>query len=330
MNWAGVNSVTRRRPGGARADSVVRMGLGHDHGMPTTAAGRHFGRMAVVLSITLSVMVLEIIGAVVSGSLALLSDAGHMFTDAAGVSIALIATKLAARPANDQRTFGLQRTEILAALSNAVVLIVIAILIVIEAISRLGSTSTVHSTPMLIFGIIGLVANAISLSVLARGQKASLNVRGAYLEVLGDLLGSAAVIVASIVIMITGFAPADSIASLLIAAMILPRAWSLLRDVVNVLLEATPKGIDLEAVREHVASVPGVLDLHDLHAWTITSGVPVLSAHVVVERAWLDADGVDHVLDRLGDCLRGHFDVDHCTFQLEPADHSAHETHLHD
>lgn len=306
------------------------MGLGHDHGMPTTAAGKHSGRMAVVLGITLFVMVLEVIGALLSGSLALLSDAGHMFTDAAGVTIALVATRLAATPANDQRTFGLQRTEILAALSNAVVLIVIAVLIVVEAISRLGSAAAVHSTPMLVFGVIGFVANGVSMSILAKGQKASLNVRGAYLEVLGDLLGSAAVIVASIVIMTTGFSPADSIASLLIAAMILPRAWSLLRDVVNVLLEATPKGIDLEKVRDHMASVPGVLDLHDLHAWTITSGVPVLSAHVVVERAWLDADGIDHVLDRLGDCLRGHFDVDHCTFQLEPADHSAHEPHLHD
>ncbi|GAB3563208.1 cation diffusion facilitator family transporter [Spelaeicoccus albus] len=306
------------------------MGLGHDHGMPTTAAGNHSRRMALVLGITLSVMVLELIGALVSGSLALLSDAGHMFTDAAGVTIALIATRLAATPANDQRTFGLQRTEILAALSNAVVLIVIAVLIVVEAISRLGSAASVHSMPMLIFGIIGLVANAISMSVLASGQKASLNVRGAYLEVLGDLLGSAAVIVASVVIMTTGFEPADSIASLLIAAMILPRAWSLLRDVVNVLLEATPKGIDLEKVRDHVSSVPGVIDLHDLHAWTITSGVPVLSAHVVVERDWLDADGIDHVLDRLADCLRGHFDVEHCTFQLEPADHSAHEPRLHD
>ncbi|WGW12452.1 cation diffusion facilitator family transporter [Saxibacter everestensis] len=305
------------------------MGSGHSHGLPTTSAGKHWRSMVIVLCVALTVLVIEVIGAWISGSLALLADAGHMLTDAAGIGIALIATRLAARPASAQRTYGLQRAEILAALTNAIILLVIATFIVAEAVGRFGAEAEVAPVPMLIFGGIGLVANAVSMLILAKGQKESLNVRGAYLEVLGDLLGSVAVIVAAIVIALTGFVAADSIASLLIAAMIVPRAWSLLRDVVDVLLESTPRGVDLEKVREHMLSVPGVIDMHDVHAWTITSGVPVMSAHIVVDAEWLDADGIDQVLDHLLTCLKGHFEVDHCTFQIEPLAHAEHESHVH-
>jgi cobalt-zinc-cadmium efflux system protein len=182
---------------------------------------------------------------------------------------------------------------------------------------------------MLFAAILGAVANLVSLLVLRGGQEESLNIRGAYLEVLGDLLGSVAVIIAAIVILATGFQAADTIASVLIALMILPRAWSLLRDVVDVLLEASPKGVEVQMIREHILSVAGVTDVHDIHIWTITSGVPVFSAHVVVEDGVLNARGADQLLDKLITCLGSHFDTDHCTFQLEPASHSEHEEHQH-
>jgi cobalt-zinc-cadmium efflux system protein len=178
--------------------------------------------------------------------------------------------------------------------------------------------------------VLGAAANLACLLILRGGHAESLNVRGAYLEVLGDLLGSLAVIAAAVVIALTGFRQADAIASILIALMILPRAWSLLRDVVNVLLEATPKGVDVDLVREHILGAAGVVDVHDIHIWTITSGVPVFSAHVVVEDEVLSAGGMDQVLDRLSDCLGDHFDTGHCTFQVEPASHAVHETRHHD
>jgi cobalt-zinc-cadmium efflux system protein len=198
-----------------------------------------------------------------------------------------------------------------------------------EAIRRIGAAPDVQTDIMLYTAILGAAANLASLLILRGAQKESLNVRGAYLEVLGDLLGSFAVIAAALVIMLTGFRAADTIASVLIAVMILPRAWHLLRDVVDVLLEATPKGVEVRMIREHILSVAGVVAVHDIHIWTITSGVPVFSAHVVVEDAVLSARGADQVLDKLTTCLGSHFDTEHCTFQLEPASHSEHESHQH-
>jgi cobalt-zinc-cadmium efflux system protein len=298
----------------------------HHHG---TATGRHRGRLAVVLVITISVMLVEVVAGVLSGSLALLADAGHMLTDAAGVGMALFAAALAARPATDVRTFGMQRAEVLAALANALLLGVVSIWVLIEAVRRWFSPAEVDTTLMLGAAVLGGVANTVSLLLLHRGQRESLNVRGAYLEVLGDLLGSVAVVIAGVVILTTGFVRADALASFVIALMILPRALVLLRDVVDVLLEATPRGVDLEHVREHMRSVEGVVDVHDLHAWTITSGVPVLSAHVVVDHDWMEQGRYGEVLDRRGECLSGHFDVEHCTFQLEPVGHQAHEPAHH-
>ncbi|UKA63116.1 cation diffusion facilitator family transporter [Arthrobacter sp. FW306-04-A] len=305
------------------------MGHDHNHSHGVTATGKHRKRLIAVLAITLAVVLVQVAGAVVSGSLALLADAGHMLSDAAGVFIALLAAWIATRPPSDQRTYGYQRAEVLAALANALILIVISVVIFIEAIRRFGETPEIRTDVMLFAAILGAVANMVSLLILRGAQKESLNVRGAYLEVLGDLLGSFAVILAAIIIMTTGLRVADPIASILISLMILPRAWHLLRDVVDVLLEATPKGVEVQMIREHILSVEGVVAVHDIHIWTITSGVPVFSAHVVVEDRILDATGADRLLDQLGSCLGSHFDTEHCTFQLEPAGHSAHETHQH-
>lgn len=302
------------------------MGSGHSHG---TATGQHRNRLVAVLAITLTVMAVEIIGGLVAGSLALLADAGHMFTDAVGVGLALLAAAFAAKSATPERTFGYQRSEILAAVANALLLFGVAAYVLVEAARRLSNPPDVSSGLMLVVAVVGLVANSGSLLLLRGGQAESLNVRGAYLEVLGDLLGSAAVIVAAVIIWVTGFTRADAIASAAIGLLILPRTWVLLREAIDVLLESTPKGVDLVEVRGHILEVPGIVDVHDLHAWTITSGVPVLSAHIVVDDHTLADGGAGRVLDQLCDCLKGHFDLDHCTFQLEPKGHREHEAAVH-
>ncbi|ROS31724.1 cation diffusion facilitator family transporter [Cellulomonas sp. PhB150] len=299
---------------------------GHTHG--TTAAHAHRGRLAAVLGLTLTVMVVEVIGGIASGSFALVADAGHMLTDAAGVALALGATALAARPATAERTFGWQRAEMLAALVNGLLILVVGVLVLAGGVRRIVDPQEVEGGLMLVVACVGLVANGIGLVLLVPGQRDSLNVRGAYLEVLGDLLGSAAVVVAALVVLATGFERADGVASVLIGLMILPRAVGLLRQVATVLLEATPTGVDLAAVRAHICGVPGVVGVHDLHAWTITSGVPVLSAHVEVPDAVLERGEAGRVLDDLRGCLAGHFDVDHCTFQLEPPSTGT-EPHTH-
>ena len=301
----------------------------HGHGGPVTATGGHRRTLVIVLIVTLAVTALQLIGGILSGSLALLADAGHMLADAAGVGAALVAAALATRPATSARTFGLLRAEILAALANAVLLGGVAIWVLVEAAQRWDEPPDVETGLMLAVAVVGAAANLGSLLVLRDGQRESLNVRGAYLEVLGDLVGSVLVIVAGITIATTGYARADALASVAIGLMILPRAWGLLRDVLDVLLEATPRGVDLDYVRDHIRSVPGVVDVHDLHAWTITSGVPVLSAHVVVDDDCIATGRSGEVLDRLGECLEGHFEVAHCTFQLEPVGHQEHEAAHH-
>lgn len=300
------------------------MGAGHEHGH---AAGRAVDRtrLKLVLGVTLVVIVLEVVGAILSGSLALLADAGHMVTDAAAVTLALSASYVAALPATSRRTFGFHRAEILAALVNAVVLLVVCSYLVWSGVRRLVDPVPVEADLMLAFAVVGLAANAVSLGLLARRRDSSLNMRGAYLEVLSDLLGSVAVVAAAFVILGTGFVRADPIASLVIAAMILPRSFTLLREAVDVLLEASPRGVDLDEVRAHLAAVPGVVDVHDLHAWTITSGMPVLSVHVTVTDRVVEERGVCELLDELSGCVAGHFDVDHATFQIEPESHRSHE-----
>ena len=297
--------------------------MGHDHHRSATAA--HRGRLSAVFAITVAVLMVEVAGAALSGSLALLADAGHVLADGAGIGLALLAIRFAARPASPQRTFGYYRLEILAAVVNAVLLFGVAGFVLVEAWRRLTEPPAVASGLMLAVAAAGLAANAGSMWLLRDGQQHSLNLRGAYLEVLGDLLGSVAVLAAAAVIALTGFQAADPIASALIGVLILPRTWRLLREAVDVLLEAAPKGVDLAEVRQHLIGTPGVTDVHDLHAWTITSGLPVLSVHVVLERG---ADA-GKVLDGLGDCLAGHFDIEHSTFQLEQPEHRGHEGATH-
>lgn len=282
-----------------------------------SAAGQDRRSLVIVLVISIAILVFELVGGIVANSLALLADAGHVFTDVAGITLALGAIWVAGRPATDTRTFGWYRAEILAAAFNAVLLFGVAAFVLWEAVDRWNEPPAVEGGLMLGVAIIGGVANLVSLLILRGPQARSLNMRGAYLEVLGDLLGSVAVVVAAIVIALTGFTRADAIASAAIGLMILPRTWSLLREATDVLLEATPKGVDLDEVRSHILEAPGVKAVHDLHVWTITSGMNVVSAHVV-----MGPDGdPGALLDHLSDCLSGDFDIDHSTFQLETPEH---------
>jgi cobalt-zinc-cadmium efflux system protein len=303
------------------------MGTGHGHapGRGLTVTGRYRGRLTAVLAITVGIAIAEIAGALISGSLVLLADAAHMAADAAGVGLSLLAAYVATRPATDRRTFGYARAEILAATVNALVLLGMAVFIIVEAARRIASPPPVGPALMVIFGVVALAGNGVSLLLLRRGQAESMNVRGAFLEVASDMFGAVAVIVTGAVVAATGFALADPIASLAVAALILPRTWRLLRDAVDVLLEASPRGVDLTEVRTHLTALDGVVGVHDLHAWTITSGLPVLSAHVVVDPLVLANGRSAAILDALQACLHGHFDVAHSTFQIEPASHAGHE-----
>ncbi|MEU4012281.1 cation diffusion facilitator family transporter [Streptomyces pseudogriseolus] len=310
------------------------MGAGHDHGhahgarAAGTVSAAYRGRLRIALAITVFVMVVQIVGGLLADSLALVADSAHMATDALGLGMALLAIHFAGRPPSERRTFGLARAEILAALANCLLLLGVGGYVLYEAIQRFITPAATEGGLAMVFGAVGLAANLVSLSLLMRGQKESLNVRGAFLEVAADALGSVTVIVAALVIVTTGWTAADPVASLVIALMIVPRTLRLLRETLDVLLEAAPKGVDMTEVRAHILNTPGVEDVHDLHAWTITSGMPVLSAHVVVSADTLNAIGHEKMLHELQDCLGGHFDVQHCTFQLEPSGHAEHEARL--
>lgn len=303
--------------------------MGHDHAHGTGV--QHRGRLALVLGLSLTVLVVEAVIAAITGSLALLADAGHVLGDSVGLVMALAAITVAQRGGGpgSRRSFGYQRTEILAAGLNGLLLLGLAVWVAISAIRRFGDTPELEGGLIFWAGAVGLVVNVIGLALLRAGSQESLNVRGAYLEVVGDALGSVAVIVSATVILLTDWYAADAIASLVIAAMIVPRALSLLRDVVEVLLESTPSHVDLDDLRAHIIGADGVKDVHDLHVWTITSGMPVMSAHVVVEDHITDMDEAHAVLDALRGCLAEHFDVEHSTFQIEPAGHRDSEHGVH-
>ncbi len=281
-----------------------------------SAARANAAHLLWVLGLSLSILAIEVVGGLASHSLALLADAAHVFTDAAGISLALLTTWIGSRPASTERTYGYLRLEILAAMANAVLWFGAAAFILSEAWGRLVAPPHVASGLMLGVAVAGLLINSASLWLLRDAQAKSLNMRAAYLEVMGDLAGSAAVIVAAAVIAVTGWTRADAAASVAIAVLILPRTWALLRDATDVLLEATPKGVSMDEVRAHILEAPGVASVHDLHAWTITSGVNVVSAHVVLES---EADRAA-ALEFLCECLSGHFDIEHSTFQLEYPD----------
>jgi cobalt-zinc-cadmium efflux system protein len=292
------------------------MGAGHDHGTSALRAGaKHRSRLWCAAGLLAVFMVVEAVAALVTGSLALLSDAGHMFTDVLGIAMALAAIHAAGRAGTDsQRTFGLYRLEVLAALANALLLTGVAGYVVIEAVSRFTDPPEVPAGAMLIVASGGLVANVVAFFLLRSGARESINVRGAYLEVVGDLLGSAGVIVAALVIALTGWSYADPIVAVLVALMILPRTFALGRSAVRILVQAAPEHLDVAVVRDRLARVPGVCDVHDLHVWTLTSGMDVASAHLRLEpHAEL---GI--VLATAREALHEDFAIDHATLQVEP------------
>ena len=302
---------------------------GHDHG--TAAAVGQRGKLLVVFAITFTVMAAEIIGAFLTGSLALLADAGHMFTDSTGLLIALIAASLALKPPTLKRTWGYKRAEIIAAAFQAALLLVVGTFVIVEGIRRFFEPPEIAGPAMLWFGVIGLAGNAIGLIVLASGRNHNFNMKAAFLEVLNDALGSVAVITAAIIIAVTGWVQADAIVSLLIGVLIIPRTLKLLRDTVNVLMENAPAGLDLGEVREHILALPHVIDVHDLHASLVGSGTPVLSAHVTVEDTCMMDGHAATILADLQRCVAEHFEVsvEHSTFQIEPAAHRDQESIPH-
>jgi cobalt-zinc-cadmium efflux system protein len=301
----------------------------HDHQRAGPTGLSSGTRLTMVLAISATILVVEVVGAVLSGSLALLADAGHMLTDVAGLSLALVAAKLVDRPTTDERTWGYRRAEVLAAAAQAAVLLAVGVFVLVEGVRRLVAPPEVASTAMLIFGAVGLIGNTGSILLLARSQGHNMNMRAAFLEVINDALGAVAVLLAAVLIATTGWERADAVASLLIGALILPRTWKLLKETVDVLLEATPKGVELVQVRAHLLEVAHVQDIHDLHATTVSTNLPVLTAHVVVNDSCFHDGHVPRLLDELQECLVGHFDVAHSTFQFEPSSHAAHEHATH-
>ena len=286
--------------------------MAHAHGHDPSRE-RTKRALALTLALTTTFLVAEVIGGLLTGSLALLADAGHMLSDSVSLGLALFAVWLAQRPATPQRTFGLKRAEILAALANGVTLVAISIWIFVEAIRRLDDPGEVIGGWMLVIAVLGLCVNVAVLSVLHRGGGTSLNVTAAMRHVVADLLGSVGVILAALIIVITGWEYADPIVSLLIALLILASSWTILRDTTQILLEGAPRGIDVSEVGRAMASVPGVVEVHDLHVWMITSGFPALAAHVLV------AEGDDCHLKRLevAEMLRSRFGIDHATLQMD-------------
>lgn len=303
-------------------------GNGHGHGV-ATATGQHRGILVATLVISLGIAAVQIFGAVITGSLALLADAGHVLADSGGVALALGATLLAARAAAGRRTFGWARAEILAAALNGLILTGMGVYILVQGVRRLIEPAQIEPGGMAVFGAIGLIGNLIGVALLYRARTASLNLRGAFLEVATDSATSVGVLAAALIIAVTGFTRADAIVSLLIGLIILPRAVKLLREAANILLEAAPADIDLDKIREHILELDHIRDVHDLHVYTVTSGLPVLTAHVVVDSECFEDGHAPQLLDRLQTCLAEHFDVEHSTFQLEPAGHADHERPTH-
>ena len=305
------------------------MGSGHDHDHGGAALADHRGRLAIVLAITVTVLIVEVVGAVISGSLALLADAGHMLTDVAGLTMGLIAANLARRPATPRRTWGYHRAEVLGAAAQAALLLAVGIYVMVEGISRLFEPPEVASTAMIVFGVVGLLGNAVGLIFLAGARGANLNMRAAFLEVVNDALGSVAVLVAAVVIATTGWLRADAIASLVIGVLIVPRTLRLLRDSVVILLESTPKGLDLAEVREHLLELDHVHEVHDLHASQVATGLPVLTAHVVVDDSCFHDGHLGGMLDEIQRCIHDDFGIEHSTIQFESVAHGDHEHATH-
>ena len=286
------------------------MGHGHDHG---TVESRR--ALAIALGLTASYTAVEVVGGVVAGSLALLADAVHMLSDNVALVAALVAAWLATKPATPERSYGFRRAEVLAALANGVLLVALAIWIFVEAVVRLRDPGDVLGGWMLAIAVVGVGVNVAAGLVLSRARSHSLNVEAAFRHVFADLLGSLGVVVAAIVILASGWVEADPLVSILIGVLVLASAWSILRDSTEILLESTPRGVDADALGRRLAAAPGVVEVHDLHVWTITSGFPALSAHVLV-RPGEDCHGRRRELEHL---LRDEFGIEHTTLQVDHA-----------
>ncbi|WP_431867069.1 cation diffusion facilitator family transporter [Microbacterium paraoxydans] len=307
------------------------MGAGHDHGPTMTEEGMPGDfrrRLWIAFAITAAIVAAQAVGSFITGSLALLTDTAHAITDASGLLVALIAATLMLRPPSSKRTWGFRRIEVIAALAQAALLLAVGTYAAIEGIRRLFEPPEVPAGELLVFGIIGLTANIVAIAVLASSRGANFNMRAAFLEVLNDALGSLGVIVAAIVIATTGFQQADALAGILIAALIVPRAFMLMRETGSVLMEFTPKGLDLEDVRAHILKLEHVVDVHDVHASTVATGLPTLSAHVIVRDECFQDGHAMTVLGDIRDCVVEHFEVSvaHSTFQLETETVADHES----
>ena len=282
----------------------------HEH---ATAGSRHKPRLRAALALTGAFLLVEVAAGLWTGSLALLADAAHMLVDTGGLALSLLAVRFAERPATPEKTYGYYRAEMLAALVNGVVLCLLALGILVTAWERLWTPPHVPGGPVLAVALLGLGVNAVGVWLLHAGARESLNVRGAYLELVGDAASSAAVVVAGAVILLTGWRLADPLASAAVAVLILPRTYALLSRVVNVLMEGTPPHLDVAEIEAAITEVAGVRRVHDLHVWTLTSGREAMSAHVVVE----PEVGGDQLLDRLHVLLHARFGIDHTTIQIE-------------
>ncbi|MGO1973275.1 MAG: cation diffusion facilitator family transporter [Propionibacteriaceae bacterium] len=304
------------------------MGAGHSH---DHAGAGHSKVLAVVFTITFVTFGTQVLGAALTGSLALLVDAGHMLTDVLALAMALTAAQLMRRAATRHRTWGFRRAEVLSAAAQAVILGAVAVYAFVEGIQRLADPPEVTSQLMIVFGVVGLLGNVVAIGLLARNRKDNLNLRAAFLEVVNDALGSVAVITAAIVIATTGWLRADAVASMVVAVLMIPRALIVLRAASRVLLESTPRGLDLDEVRTHILGLPHVHSVHDLHASEIATGLPVLTAHVVVDDDCFTEGHLPETLDRLQQCVAEHFpvSVEHSTFQFEPVHHRDHEPAAH-
>jgi cobalt-zinc-cadmium efflux system protein len=283
------------------------------------AGARHAGRLRIAFVLAAAFLVVEAVTAFLSGSLALLSDAAHLLTDAVGIGMALAAIRLADRnPADGSRTFGLYRLEILAALANALLLFGVTGYVLVEAGVHLARESSVDAGPMLVVATLGLAVNVVSVGLLRGGARDSLNVEGAYLDVLADSVASLGVIVAGTIVALTGWTRADALVAIAIAVWIIPRAWRLAGSSLRILIQAAPPGFDVGKLQTELAAVPGVVDVHDLHVWTLTSEMDVASAHLMVS-VGTDPHGV---LDQARDVLRARYEIAHATLQVEPDDHT--------
>ena len=297
----------------------------HGGGSTGTAAAQHAGRLEWALGLTATYMVAEVIGGLITGSLALLADAAHMMTDVGGLALALLAIRFAQREATPQRTYGYLRMEVLSALTNAVVLLLLTVYILYEAFQRFQAPPEIRSGPMLVVAAIGLVVNLISMRLLAGGSSESLNVKGAYFEVLSDMLGSIGVIVAALLMMWKGWVLADPIIGAGIGLFIVPRTWTLLKQVTHILMEGTPANVDLAILERKLKEIAGVTAVHDLHVWTVTSGFDAMSGHLVVD----DLSRGREALREARRVLKDDFGIDHVTVQIDDEATRAEEAVLH-